>query len=256
MAVGGVRVDREELTELYLARPVDSRMVGIIDRYLVDCSSVLDVACGSGLYGPALRRRVPSVIGVDSDPVLCAAASDRGVYDQVVCDRAQNAGAHLERVDAVFCSEFLEHVGNAERAGLLGTLETIASRRVVLTVPNPLSPHFRVDPTHIARYSIYSLLRTLNASHSFRYRLRALGFSDYNRGHAWARALHPVASRVALCSPTVLYVGDRVRESFKAPLSPRRSGRPVGNGEQADLAVTGDRDIMPGDGRTRSRAPE
>jgi len=50
---------------------------------------------------------------------------------------------------------------------------------------------------------------TLNAGGVFSYRLLALGFSDLYRDRLWARALGPLSSRVALLSPTVLYVGDR-----------------------------------------------
>ena len=60
------------------------------------------------------------------------------------------------------------------------------------------------------------MLRVLNASDGFAYRLLPLGFSDIYRDKVWARALDPVSSRVALLSPTVLYVGDR-REPSTTP---------------------------------------
>ena len=46
-----------DLTRRYLDRRVDARMVALIDREVGGARSVLDVGCGSGLYGPALRRR-------------------------------------------------------------------------------------------------------------------------------------------------------------------------------------------------------
>jgi SAM-dependent methyltransferase len=199
----------DDLTREYLEREVDSRMVEVIAEHLHGRSSVLDVACGSGLYGAHLKAEVRVVYGIDHDPVLCEAATATGSYDRVVCDRVDRAPDHFEGVDAVFCSEFLEHLPNHEVRPTVDALEALTRERVVVTVPNPLSPHFKHDPTHIGRYNVYSMLRTLNASATFGYRLLALGFSDLWRAKVWARALDPVSSRVPLLSPTVLYIGDR-----------------------------------------------
>jgi SAM-dependent methyltransferase len=208
----GVRRRRfgvEDLTREYLDREVDSRMVEVIAEHLRGKASVLDVACGSGLYGPHLKAEVPVVYGVDHDPVLCENATATGAYDRVVCDRVERSAEHFADVDAVFCSEFLEHLANEQLRPTVDALEKLTRHRLVVTVPNPLSPHFKHDPTHIGRYNVYSMLRTLNASNTFGYRLLPLGFSDLYRDKVWARALDPASSRVALLSPTVLYVGDR-----------------------------------------------
>jgi 2-polyprenyl-3-methyl-5-hydroxy-6-metoxy-1,4-benzoquinol methylase len=184
-------------------------MVEVIVDYLGGQESVLDVACGSGLYGPHLKAEVPVVYGVDHDPVLVDNAVASGTYDRVVCDRVERSGQHFERVDAVFCSEFLEHLPTADVGPTVRALERLVRNRLVITVPNPLSPHFKHDPTHIGRYNVYSMRRTLNAGTTFTYRLLPLGFADLYRAKVWARALDPLSSRVALLSPTVLYVGDR-----------------------------------------------
>jgi SAM-dependent methyltransferase len=208
----GVRRRRfgvEDLTREYLDREVDSRMVDVIAERLRGEASVLDVACGSGLYGPHLKAVVPVVYGIDHDSVLCENASITRSYDRVVCDRVEQSAQHFAGVDAVFCSEFLEHLPNEQVRPIVEALEEITRHRLVVTVPNPLSPHFKHDPTHIGKYNVYSMLRVLNASGKFAYRLLPLGFSDLYRDKLWARVLDPVSSRVALLSPTVLYVGDR-----------------------------------------------
>jgi len=215
----GVRRRRfgvEDLTREYLERQVDSRMVEVIGEHLRGATSVLDVACGSGLYGPYLKAEVPVVYGIDHDPVLCESATAAGAYDRVVCDRVERSAQHFTNVDAVFCSEFLEHLPNEQVRPTVDALEQLTRHRLVVTVPNPLSPHFKHDPTHIGTYNVYSMLRVLNASDGFAYRLLPLGFSDIYRDKVWARALDPVSSRVALLSPTVLYVGDR-RERSTTP---------------------------------------
>ena len=153
---------------------------------------MLDVACGSGLYGPHLKAEVPIVYGIDHDPVLCDTADANGAYDRVVCDRVERSAQHFDRVDAVFCSEFLEHLPN-DRSGPDGATRSRSSprNRLVITVPNPLSPHFKHDPTHIGRYNVYSMMRTLNSGGAFIYRLLPLGFSDLYRDKVWAACPRP-----------------------------------------------------------------
>jgi SAM-dependent methyltransferase len=198
-----------ELTRRYLDREVDGRMVAVIDRELDGADSVLDVGCGSGLYGPYLRRRAATVIGIDHDPALCEHATATGAYDQVICDRVQRLPEHVAGADVVFCSELLEHVPNRELPIVLEVLEAAAGRELIITVPNRLSPHAHMDPTHVLRYRLGSLLRQLNQSRRFSYTLHPLGFADAYRRRLWCRPLDAVARRVALLSPTVLYLGRR-----------------------------------------------
>jgi 2-polyprenyl-3-methyl-5-hydroxy-6-metoxy-1,4-benzoquinol methylase len=198
-----------ELTRRYLHRAVDGRMVAVIDRELDGAGSVLDAGCGSGLYGPYLRRRAATVIGIDHDAALCEHAAATGAYDRVICDRVERLLDHVAAVDVVFCSELLEHVPNRELPGVLEVLEAVARRGLIITVPNRLSPHAHMDPTHVLRYRLGSLLRQLNQSRRFAYTLHPLGFADTWRRRLWCRPLDAVARRVALLSPTVLYLGRR-----------------------------------------------
>jgi SAM-dependent methyltransferase len=197
------------LTRRYLDRRVDGRMVALIDRELAGTGSVLDVGCGSGLYGPALRRRAATLVGIDHDPVLCRHARATGAYDRVLCDRVERLPDHVDRVDLVFCSEFVEHVPNRELAGVLETLEVVADHKLVITVPNRLFPHAHMDPTHVLRYRLGWLLRELNRSRRFEYTLHPLGFADQWRRRPWCRPLDVASRRIALLSPTVLYLGRR-----------------------------------------------
>jgi SAM-dependent methyltransferase len=214
-----------ELTRRYLDRRVDGRMVALIGRELAGASSVLDAGCGSGLYGPALRRRAGSVVGVDHDPRLCRQAEATGAYDRVLCAPVAGLAGLLDRVDAVFCSELLEHLPRDELRPTLDTLETLAAAKIVITVPNRLFPHAHLDPTHVLRYRLRSLLAELNRSRRFAYSLHPLGFADHWRQYVWLRPADALARRFAVCSPTVLYRGARVAAGaegagLEAPGSP------------------------------------
>jgi SAM-dependent methyltransferase len=214
------------LTRRYLDRRVDGRMVALIERELAGARSVLDVGCGSGLYGPALRHQAARVIGLDHDPVLCRQAEATGAYDQVICAPVTDLADHLDQVEVVFCSELLEHVPGRELRAVLDTLESAATAKLVITVPNRLSPHAHMDPTHVLRYRLRSLLSELNRSRRFAYTLHPLGFASSWSSRPWCRPLDAVARRVAVLSPTVLYLGHRVDRGARPPDPGARSADP------------------------------
>jgi SAM-dependent methyltransferase len=196
-----------QLTRRYLDRRVDGRMVALIERELAGAASVLDAGCGSGLYGPALRRRAATVVGLDHDPALCRRAEATGAYDRVLCAPVARLAGRLDRVDVVFCSELVEHLPRRLLRPTLDALEAAAATKVVITVPNRLFPHAHMDPTHVLRYRLGWLLAELNRSRRFAYSLHPLGFAEHWRRRLWCRPLDAIARRVAVCSPTVLYLG-------------------------------------------------
>lgn len=197
----------EDLTRRYLDRQVDGRMVALIEREVAGATSVLDAGCGSGLYGPALRRQATTVIGLDHNPALCRQAEGTGAYDQVICAPVTRLTDHLDQVGVVFCSELLEHVPGDQLRATVDVLESVATAKVVVTVPNRLFPHAHMDPTHVLRYRLRSLLGELNRSRRFAYTLHPLGFASTWSRRPWCRPLDAVGRRVAVCSPTVLFVG-------------------------------------------------
>jgi SAM-dependent methyltransferase len=236
------------LTRRYLDRRVDGRMVALIDRELPGAGSVLDVGCGSGLYGPALRRRAATVVGVDHDPVLCRQAEATGAYDRVLCTPVSRLAGQLGPVDVVFCSELLEHLPRQELRPTLDILESSATAKMVVTVPNRLFPHAHMDPTHVLRYRLRRLLAELNRSPRFTYSLHPLGFADHWRRHPWCRPLDAIARRVALCSPTVLYLGHPRTGPAGPPGTPSSGPAPTRSAGPPPTGADGRR-LGPGDRR-------
>src|SRR5579863_276888 len=80
-------------------------------------ASALDIGCGDGLMGAALRGRVDRMTGVDLSPAMIAKARERGIYDALV---AGDAAALLEReprriFDLVVAADSLVYIGDLER---------------------------------------------------------------------------------------------------------------------------------------------
>jgi len=198
---------QEDRTNNYLGRKIDKRMVEIIRKFFNSESSILDLACGSGLYGPYLRPKCNKLIGLDYDEVLCHKVAGERIYDQVIAADAKELDTKIDLAGCTFCSEFLEHLDNKDLRKMLDSMENITKDKVIITVPNPLSPHFRYDTSHILKYSVRSLLKTLNQSKKFRYKVYPLGFSQKNLGKIQYRFLNPLAKIFPIFSPTVLYVG-------------------------------------------------
>lgn len=198
----------EELTDRYLARRAEQRLERVIDTWLSGYRSVVDVACGAGIYGQALRRHASQLVGIDRSPALADAAAATGAYDRVITGPVELLADETQRFDAAFCSEFLEHVPNEEFGSAMAAIESCVAERIVITVPNPRSPHFKTDPSHVLDYSVGGFRRMLGQSRRFAYRSMAIGFAEEHLDRRTARLAQPLASRLAVLSPTVLYVGD------------------------------------------------
>ena len=92
---------------------------------------VLDVGCGAGGTGPALRAAgAERLVGVELD--LTAAELARAAYDEVHVGRAEEVVPALgEEFDTVLCYDVLEHL--ADPAALLRALP---GTRLHVSVPN------------------------------------------------------------------------------------------------------------------------
>lgn len=114
----------------------------------------------------------------------------------------------IKNIEAIFCSEFLEHMNNEKLESVLSKMESITTNKIVITVPNPISLHFKLDHSHILKYSIYSFLIILNKRTKFQYKMYPLGFAEQHLKKWQFRFLNIFASRIAIFSPTILYIGS------------------------------------------------
>jgi SAM-dependent methyltransferase len=144
---------------------------------------LIDVGCGIGSYGRALRSEGYDWLGVDIDPADCAELQRLGLpYRQV-------DGRTLPFADGAFdtalCLEVLEHI--EEPQGFLAEVHRVAPRQLIVSVPNcELLPYFSgylatpwhmLESTHVnyfTRWSLGALLRQFYPEVELRFHTPAL----------------------------------------------------------------------------------
>ena len=118
----------------------------------------LDLGCGTGLMGEALRGRVDHLAGVDLSPAMIAKARVRSAYDELV---VSDAAALLTRegaraFDLIVAADSLVYIGDL--APLFGAVATALSARglFAFSVETFEGDAFRLEPTmrfaHSRRY--------------------------------------------------------------------------------------------------------
>jgi predicted TPR repeat methyltransferase len=85
---------------------------------------VLDLGCGTGLAGEALRSRAAWLEGVDLSPAMIAQARRKGIYDALAVAEIENCLAAMERrFDLVVATDVLIYFGSLE--GLLAGIRRV-----------------------------------------------------------------------------------------------------------------------------------
>jgi 2-polyprenyl-3-methyl-5-hydroxy-6-metoxy-1,4-benzoquinol methylase len=100
---------------------------------------VLDVGCGAGNVGRAIRARADRLVGIE--PVPAAAAQAREVYDEVAEGAVEDVLPRLEGpFDTVLAYDVLEHL--ADPALVLRGLHGVAAPGALLHVSVPNARHW------------------------------------------------------------------------------------------------------------------
>ena len=79
--------------------------------------SVLDLGCGTGLFGVAVRQYAATLTGVDLSAAMLAKARERGIYDELIESDLQSfllPNASRKLFDLTVATDVFIYVGNLD----------------------------------------------------------------------------------------------------------------------------------------------
>jgi SAM-dependent methyltransferase len=118
------------------------QMLRLILDYLSPRSSVLDVGCGAGAYGPALIAAGHQWIGVEVNPHCLQLLKQRGLPFRKSAPGTERFPCVDDEFDEAICIEVLEHIEYLEP--FLEEISRIVRGRAIFSVPNiEVIPYFK-----------------------------------------------------------------------------------------------------------------
>jgi SAM-dependent methyltransferase len=161
----------------------------LLRAYLPKDSSVVDVGCGAGAYGPPLRAAGHDWLGLEANASCCGILTRRQLpFRGVDADSAQLPCGDAE-FDCAICIEVAEHT--KDPAAFVAEIARIIRRRALFSVPNmellPYLHDWRVVPWH--------LLEGDHKNFFTRASLRALLSHHFSRVEIFPYGEHPLRTR-------------------------------------------------------------
>jgi SAM-dependent methyltransferase len=158
----------------------------LIREYLLPHTSVLDVGCGAGAYGPPLIADGHQWLGLEVNPVCWQMLTERNLPFRSPAEGSAKFPCLDGEFDDAICIEVLEHI--PEPDAFLAELARSTRYRTVFSVPNmEVIPYFstaQVVPWH--------LLEGDHKSFFTRSSLRELLSRHYRRVEVFSYAEHPL----------------------------------------------------------------
>ena len=132
-------------------RRLDRALFGrLFDQYprllerevLGSCRTLLDPGCGFDSPVAAFSSRLERTVGVDSFELALAAGRARGIHGESRRMHVLEAEAHFgpRSFDCVLASDVIEHLTREDGERLIGIMERLARRKVVVFTPNGFLP--------------------------------------------------------------------------------------------------------------------
>jgi len=164
-------------------------LLHLIFDYLSPRSSVLDVGCGAGAYGPALITAGHRWIGFEVNPGCLQLLEQRGLPFRKTAPEAARFPCADQEFDEAICIEVLEHIEHLEQ--FLEEISRVVSRRALFSVPNiEVIPYFKdweTVPWH--------LLEGDHKNFFTRTSLRELLAPHFSRVEVFSYMEHPLRTR-------------------------------------------------------------
>lgn len=200
-------MDRNRLTKMYINTKPEKRKISIIQNFIPEnCERILDLGCGNGLYGKFLKQKTKYLVGVDKDPELVNLCKLLPYYDEVYLKDIYPL-SYETKFTVIWASEIIEHL---PKLNIFDQLESLTTNLIIATLPNPLSPHFKKDPTHILKYSVKTLKSYLKYRKGYEYQINGLGFENVPIPKWLKKLSQKLLWHFPLLSPTILVVGRKI----------------------------------------------
>lgn len=123
----------------------------LLREYLPEGSSVVDVGCGAGAYGPGLMAAGHQWLGLETNPHCCGILDRRQLPFRRVDLESRALPCADGEWDSAICIEVLEHVKEPEI--FLREIARVVRGRALFSVPNmellPYLYDWRVVPWHL-----------------------------------------------------------------------------------------------------------
>ena len=165
------------------------QMLRLILDYLSPGSSVIDVGCGAGAYGPALIGAGHQWTGLELNPHCLQLLQERGLPFRRITPSAQAFPCGNEEFDEVICIEVLEHIEDPK--SFLQEVSRVVRKRTLFSVPNiEVIPYFKdweAVPWH--------LLEGDHKNFFTRASLRELLAPHFSRVEVFSYIEHPLRTR-------------------------------------------------------------
>ena len=117
-----------------------------LESHLRDCSSVLDIGCGSD--SPLLRLKKTFLShGIDAHRPSITISKNKKIHDNYTVGNINNLRSHFKAksFDAVIALDVIEHFSKEDSYKLIGEMEKIARKKVILLTPNGFYPQDGYD---------------------------------------------------------------------------------------------------------------
>lgn len=164
-------------------------VMNLLRQYLPAKSSVVDVGCGAGAYGPELMADGHDWLGLEANPHCCGILERRRLPFRRVDPEIRGLPGADGEWDSAICIEVLEHVKDPHV--FLREVARMIRTRAVFSVPNmeviPYLYDWRVVPWH--------LLEADHKNFFTRASLRNLLFRFFRRVEIFPYGEHPLRTR-------------------------------------------------------------
>ena len=161
----------------------------LLREYLPPASSVVDVGCGAGAYGPVLTAAGHQWVGLEANEYCCEILERRQLSFRRVDAESGKLPCADSEFDCAICIEVLEHT--KDPAAFVAEIARVVRQRVLFSVPNmellPYLHDWRVVPWH--------LLEGDHKNFFTRGSLQALLTRSFSRVEIFPYGEHPLRTR-------------------------------------------------------------